>query len=150
MYRDTLWKGLVTVSPSPWQVEGVEEEEVAPEEENENDERTKVKMHSSTVRRLIRRRHKVPDSDVQRRPVSFKELLKLNVPDWPLVLIGVILSAIIGCLFPLMAVLFSEVLRVSRQYNSAWSSFSDFQPWPFANLILFLLCRYLVLLMHKR
>ena len=45
--------------------------------------------------------------------LSFLELLKLNQPDWYLVLIGVIASAIIGALFPVMSILFSEVLRVS-------------------------------------
>ena len=45
--------------------------------------------------------------------VSFLELLKLNKPDWYLVLVGVIGSAITGCLFPLMSVIFGSVLRVS-------------------------------------
>ena len=71
---------------------------------------TKVRLRSFTVKRL---QCKVAKGDIPHRKVSFKELLKLNLPDWPLVLIGVILSALIGCLFPLMAILFSEVLRVS-------------------------------------
>lgn len=103
--------GLLT---TPLSVQVEEGEDPAPEEGDEKDERAKVKLHPSTVRRLIRRRHKVPEADAHHKAVSFKELLKLNRPDWPLVLIGVILSAVIGCLFPLMAVLFSEVLRVSR------------------------------------
>ena len=45
--------------------------------------------------------------------VSFSQLLKLNKPDWVLVLIGVLFSALIGCLFPIVSLLFSEVLRVS-------------------------------------
>ena len=43
---------------------------------------------------------------------SFVELLKLNRPDWLFVLVGISCSALIGCLFPLIAVPFSEVLRV--------------------------------------
>ena len=45
--------------------------------------------------------------------VSFLELLKLNIPDWPLVLTGVIGSAIMGALFPLLAILFGGLLAVS-------------------------------------
>ena len=44
--------------------------------------------------------------------VSFAQLLKLNKPDWYLVLIGVVFSAAIGCLFPLMATFFGDVLGV--------------------------------------
>ncbi len=77
------------------------------------------KMRPSTLRRLVKRRHKVRDTDTQAaREMSFLELLALNKPDWPLVVIGVIMSAIVGVLFPLMAVLFSEVLRVSGQCST--------------------------------
>ena len=58
--------------------------------------------------------------------VSFKELLKLNLPDWYFVLIGIIFSAIIGALFPLISILFSEVLRVGhviRYLLQIWSNF---------------------------
>ena len=43
------------------------------------------------------------------------ELLKLNRPDWLFVLVGIVCSALIGCLFPLIAIPFSEVLRVSSE-----------------------------------
>lgn len=43
------------------------------------------------------------------------ELIKLNQPDWLFILVGVVCSALIGCLFPLIAVPFSEVLRVSSE-----------------------------------
>ena len=46
--------------------------------------------------------------------VPFKELIKLNLPDWHFVLVGVIFSAIIGALFPLISILFSEVIRVGQ------------------------------------
>lgn len=90
-------------------VEVVEEE--APAEENAKEDSPKIRK--TTIRRLVRRRNKIPDADKQLKEVSAVELLKFNKPDWPLVLIGVIMSAIVGALFPLMAVLFSEVLRVS-------------------------------------
>ena len=44
--------------------------------------------------------------------VSFTQLLKLNKPDWILVLVGVVCSAVFGCLFPLMATFFGDVLGV--------------------------------------
>ena len=44
--------------------------------------------------------------------VKWKELLKLNAPDWHLVTLGIIASATVGCLFPLMSLLFSEMLDV--------------------------------------
>ena len=68
-----------------------------------------------------RRRSKLGQSKHQRKlqaegiqELSFKELIKLNFPDWYFVLIGIVCSAIIGALFPLMAILFSEVLRVGQ------------------------------------
>ena len=49
--------------------------------------------------------------------MKFLELIKLNFPDWPFVLMGIILSAIVGCLFPLMSILFSELLEVGVAYT---------------------------------
>ena len=44
--------------------------------------------------------------------VKFKDLLKLNAPDWHLVTTGIIMSTAVGCLFPLMSILFSQMLEV--------------------------------------
>ena len=55
---------------------------------------------------------KLEEEGIQK--VSFKELIKLNFPDWHFVLVGIFFSAVIGALFPLMAILFSEVLRVGQ------------------------------------
>ena len=44
--------------------------------------------------------------------VTFIELLKLNIPDWYLVIVGVFCSTVLGALFPLMAILFSGLLEV--------------------------------------
>lgn len=49
--------------------------------------------------------------------VKFKDLLKLNRPDWLLVTVGIIVSGLVGALFPLMAILFSEMLEVSSMYR---------------------------------
>ena len=46
--------------------------------------------------------------------LSWKELYKLNLPDWYWVLFGVIGSAILGAFYPLLSILFSEILRVSH------------------------------------
>ena len=46
--------------------------------------------------------------------MKLRDLLKLNAPDWHLVTLGIIMSAAVGCLFPLMSILFSEMLEVSR------------------------------------
>ena len=44
--------------------------------------------------------------------VTFRELLRLNKPDWYLVVVGVVSSGLIGALFPVMSILFSNVLEV--------------------------------------
>lgn len=106
------WVGGSVGKPLPLPQVDEPEEEVVEEEEGKEDDRAKVKMRPSTVRRLVRRRQKVREEDLKQKPVTFRELLKLNLPDWPLVLIGVIMSAIIGVLFPLQAILFSDILRV--------------------------------------
>ena len=52
--------------------------------------------------------------------IPFKELMRLNLPDWYLVIPGIIFSAIQGGSFPLMAILFSGILDVSNyliEYN---------------------------------
>ena len=46
--------------------------------------------------------------------VPFKELIKMNLPDWHFVLFGIIFSGVIGVLFPLISILFSEVIRVGQ------------------------------------
>ena len=45
--------------------------------------------------------------------VKFKDMLKLNAPDWHLVTTGVIMSGLFGCMFPIISVLFAEMLEVS-------------------------------------
>lgn len=76
----------------------------------EINETTGPHKRSSSLTKIIRKKKK-KDQDVPE--VSFLELLKLNKPDWYIVLVGVIGAAIMGCLFPLMSIIFSDVLRVS-------------------------------------
>ena len=49
--------------------------------------------------------------------VKFYEMLKLNLPDWPLILLGITMSAIVGCLFPVQSILFSEMLEVRHPHT---------------------------------
>ena len=90
-------------------LQGSEQEEDDQDEAEEDPGETHIRR--STMTKMLRRRHRTKKEKLPK--VSFKELLKLNKPDWPLVLIGIVCSAVIGCLFPLMAILFSDVLRVS-------------------------------------
>ena len=71
--------------------------------------------------------------DDEKQNVGFFELLALNKPDWPLVVIGVLMSAIIGTLYPLSAVLFSEILQVSVLRLTHLAHFSSTFPdlWAF-------------------
>ena len=49
--------------------------------------------------------------------VSFAQLLKLNKPDWYIVLIGIVFSAAMGCIFPVMAIYFGDVLGVCTVFS---------------------------------
>ena len=91
-----------------------EEEEL---EDVEVEEELEVKGKRRTSLRRLMKRQKQEEDEFKPPPVSFLELLKLNAPDWPFVLIGVVFSAIIGCLFPLMAILFSTALQVGEGWS---------------------------------
>lgn len=60
-----------------------------------------------------RRRGKTDEDEEPLIEVGTKELFKLNIPDWFLVIPGIVGSAIMGVLFPTIAILFSGVLDVS-------------------------------------
>ena len=81
-------------------------------EEEEVEEEEEEGLSTRKRRSLLSRRQRKQKEKESLPPVSFLELLKLNIPDWYLVLIGIVCSALFGCLFPLMSILFSEVLRV--------------------------------------
>lgn len=51
--------------------------------------------------------------DSEAREVSFRELLQLNRPDWFLVLCGIVLSIVVGTVLPILAFIFSSLLKVS-------------------------------------
>ena len=77
------------------------------------------KRHSSKLARLSHKRNKEEGKNEELKKVKFKELLALNKPDWPFVVVGVIASAFIGIFFPAMAPLFSELLRVGHTQTHA-------------------------------
>ena len=77
-----------------------------------------VKTEGKTLHRLTRGfaklRGKKKDEDAEDiPPVPFKDMLKLNLPDWYLVIPGVVAAALIGVMFPALAVLLSGALGVS-------------------------------------
>ena len=65
------------------------------------------KVRRASIKGLLK---KDPEEAV--RPVTFKELLRLNVPDWPFVLVGVLFSGALGTFFPIISILFSNILSV--------------------------------------
>ena len=54
--------------------------------------------------------------------IKFYELLALNLPDWHLVLLGVICATLLGSLYPFMAIIFSRFLEVGT-YSTSQTSF---------------------------
>ena len=64
-----------------------------------------------------RKRSKTDEDEEPLIEVGTKDLLKLNIPDWFLVIPGIVASAIMGVLFPTIAILFSGVLDVSGTSN---------------------------------
>ena len=53
------------------------------------------------------------DDEEEISKVSFLDMLKLNIPDWHIIIPGIIGSALIGVLLPCVSILLSEALQVS-------------------------------------
>ena len=71
------------------------------------------RKRSSLVKLLPRSRKDSTDGEAEEpQQLRFLELLALNLPDWYLVLLGVICASLLGALFPVMAVVFSGFLKV--------------------------------------
>ena len=74
----------------------------------------RVKRRGSLVKLLHRSRKDSTDGEIDELDqIKLLELLALSLPDWYLVLLGVICAALLGALFPLMSIIFSGVLEVS-------------------------------------
>ena len=65
------------------------------------------KVRRASIKGLLKK-----DTEEPVLPVTFRELLSLNAPDWPFVVVGVLFSFVQGTFFPVISVLFSNILRV--------------------------------------
>lgn len=45
--------------------------------------------------------------------VSFWQILKLNISEWPYLVVGVLCAVINGCIQPVFAIVFSKIVGVS-------------------------------------
>ncbi|XP_049439803.1 ATP-binding cassette, sub-family B (MDR/TAP), member 4 [Epinephelus fuscoguttatus] len=52
------------------------------------------------------------EEDDSAPPVSFSEVMRLNLPEWPYILVGTICAIINGVMQPLFAVIFSKIITV--------------------------------------
>uniref|UniRef100_UPI0037E91357 ATP-dependent translocase ABCB1 n=1 Tax=Semicossyphus pulcher TaxID=241346 RepID=UPI0037E91357 len=50
-------------------------------------------------------------------PVSFSRVMRLNIPEWPYILVGTFCAIINGALQPLFAVIFSKIITVFAEPN---------------------------------
>nr|XP_054768939.1 ATP-dependent translocase ABCB1-like [Lytechinus pictus] len=50
------------------------------------------------------------EEEVER--ASYMEILKLNKPEWPYIVVGILFAAVLGIAYPVFAILFSEVVAV--------------------------------------
>uniref|UniRef100_A0A7N6C630 ATP-binding cassette, sub-family B (MDR/TAP), member 4 n=1 Tax=Anabas testudineus TaxID=64144 RepID=A0A7N6C630_ANATE len=64
----------------------------------------------SSLYRRKSTREPLPDENVP--PVSFLEVFRLNIPEWPYILLGTICAIINGAMQPLFAVIFSKIITV--------------------------------------
>uniref|UniRef100_A0A3B4T8A9 ATP-binding cassette, sub-family B (MDR/TAP), member 4 n=1 Tax=Seriola dumerili TaxID=41447 RepID=A0A3B4T8A9_SERDU len=69
--------------------------------EGEKEEKEKVKYGEDK----IEEEENVP-------PVSFLKVMRLNIPEWPYILVGTICAVINGAMQPLFAVIFSKIITV--------------------------------------
>uniref|UniRef100_A0A8C7DKM6 ATP-binding cassette, sub-family B (MDR/TAP), member 4 n=1 Tax=Oncorhynchus kisutch TaxID=8019 RepID=A0A8C7DKM6_ONCKI len=59
----------------------------------------------------------VEEEDEEIPPVSFLKVLKLNLPEWPYMVVGVICATINGGMQPLFAVIFSKIIAVFAEQD---------------------------------
>uniref|UniRef100_A0A674DBD8 ATP-binding cassette, sub-family B (MDR/TAP), member 4 n=1 Tax=Salmo trutta TaxID=8032 RepID=A0A674DBD8_SALTR len=66
---------------------------------------------------ILHLRHHLGNSDEEIPPVSFLKVLKLNLPEWPYMVVGVICATINGGMQPLFAVIFSKIIAVFAEQD---------------------------------
>ena len=60
-------------------------------------------------------------------PVSLGRLLKVNAPEWWLIIVGVLAAMVNGSVFPVYSILFGEVLRVFQMQPN--EVLEEITPW---------------------
>lgn len=54
---------------------------------------------------------------------SYMEILKLNKPEWPYIVVGTFFAGVLGIALPAFAILFSEVVSVSTRPEISYQTF---------------------------
>lgn len=50
-------------------------------------------------------------------PAPVRRILKYNISEWPYILVGALCAAINGAVTPIYSLLFSQILKVSKQLD---------------------------------
>ncbi|XP_056458389.1 ATP-binding cassette, sub-family B (MDR/TAP), member 4 [Gadus chalcogrammus] len=64
------------------------------------------------VEKNQKKKEKTEEEDEDVPPVSFLKVLRLNLPEWPYIVVGLICATINGAMQPLFAILFSKIVAV--------------------------------------
>lgn len=62
-------------------------------------------------------KEKTEEEDEKVPPIPFLKVLRLNLPEWPYIVVGVICATINGAMQPLFAILFSKIIAVFTEPN---------------------------------
>ncbi|KAK0147853.1 Multidrug resistance protein 1 [Merluccius polli] len=62
-------------------------------------------------------KEKIEEKEEDVPPVSFLKVLRLNLPEWPYILVGLICATINGAIQPLFAIVFSKIVAVFTEIN---------------------------------
>uniref|UniRef100_A0A8C5FRD0 ATP-binding cassette, sub-family B (MDR/TAP), member 4 n=1 Tax=Gadus morhua TaxID=8049 RepID=A0A8C5FRD0_GADMO len=69
------------------------------------------------VEKNQKKKEKTEEEDEDVPPVSFLKVLRLNLPEWPYIVVGLICATINGAIQPLFAILFSKIVAVFSEPN---------------------------------
>uniref|UniRef100_A0A8C5B455 ATP-binding cassette, sub-family B (MDR/TAP), member 4 n=1 Tax=Gadus morhua TaxID=8049 RepID=A0A8C5B455_GADMO len=113
MKKQGVYHTLVTTQTFKAADEGGEKEEV------QTMDHKSPSIMSVSESSLHQRKSTKEDEDVP--PVSFLKVLRLNLPEWPYIVVGLICATINGAIQPLFAILFSKIVAV-RSLSHPWLS----------------------------
>uniref|UniRef100_A0A4W5JJ91 ATP binding cassette subfamily B member 4 n=1 Tax=Hucho hucho TaxID=62062 RepID=A0A4W5JJ91_9TELE len=74
-------------------------------------------LGNSVIKTVSHTRDTDKTEDEEIPPVSFLKVLKLNLPEWPYMVVGVICATINGGMQPLFAVIFSKIIAVFAEQD---------------------------------